>query len=105
MVGQHVAEFQREIAMARIMKELSDNPPPPSMPYGYPIRVYRPLHVCRFPQFKKTISQHGGTLSNGVPRVLSMDIVDQNLLGVYNPRRSCVLGLLFDRRKTEKIAA
>jgi len=105
MVGQHVAEFQREITMARIMKRLAENPPAPSMPYGYPLRVYRPLHICRFPEAKKSIAHSGATLSNGVPHVLSMDIVDQNLLGVYNPPyRRCVLSLVLDRINTPEEA-
>jgi len=85
MVGQHVAEFQIELSLA---KKMAGYRSPPSMPYGYPTSVYRPMHVCRAPKFKRFIALTGGTLSNGVPRVLSADMVDQYVLGVYNPVRS-----------------
>ena len=43
--------------------------------YGYPVRIYRPLHICRTPKVRQFIAHHGGTLSNGVPRILGMDLV------------------------------
>ncbi len=87
MVGQHVAEFQMEVSLAKKMGG-HQSKRAPEMPYGYPAAVYRPLHVCRAPQFKRFVALTGGTLSNGVPRVLSADMVDQYVLGVYNPVRS-----------------
>lgn len=82
MVGKHVAEFELERTLARQLKR-SDRTTP--MPYGYPLAVYRPMHVCKLAHVKQFIAKTGGTLSNGVPRVLRAEWVGQNLLGVYNP--------------------
>lgn len=84
MVGEHVAIFQTEISLARKMGEITRKYP--AMPYGYPLDVYRPVHLCRVPQVRHYISRTGGCLSNGVPRVLSMEIVGKNVLGIYNRR-------------------
>ena len=82
LVGKHLAEFQREVTLAKTLSTLRKVPP---MPYGYPMAVYRPLHVCRVPQVRQFIARTGGKLSNGVPRVLRTEMVDQYLLGTYNP--------------------
>ena len=47
MVGKHVAQFQDEMILAKIMGRYAKKAP--SMPYGYPIAVYCPLHTCRTP--------------------------------------------------------
>ena len=86
MVGKHVADFQMELTLARKMAG-SNNPPP--MPYGYPIAVYRPLHVCKVPQVRRFIAHTGGKLSNGVPRILRTELVGEYILGIYNPHRCC----------------
>jgi hypothetical protein len=84
LVGRHLAEYQREITLAKGLSTVKRVPP---MPYGYPIRVYRPMHVCRIPQVKRFIARTGGTLSNGVPRVLRTELAEQQYpLGIYNPR-------------------
>lgn len=83
MVGKHVAQFQDEMILAKIMGRYAKKAP--SMPYGYPIAVYCPLHTCRSPVVKKYIARTGGRLSNGVPKVISMDLVDEYILGLYNP--------------------
>lgn len=88
MVGRHLAEFQHELSLAeRLSREIALASRVPGMPYGYPLRIYRPLHICRTPKVKQFISQHGGTLSNGVPRLLGMELVGQYVLGAYNPNR------------------
>lgn len=83
MIGKHVAHFQDEMTMAKFMEHHVPQTVP--MPYGYPLAVYRPLHVCRSPQVKEFVARTGGKLSNGVPKVICMEIVNQNVLGVYNP--------------------
>ncbi|MET0103669.1 MAG: hypothetical protein ABW072_00810 [Sedimenticola sp.] len=84
MVGEHVARFQAELSSAKALEGCTDTPP---MPYGYPLSVYRPLHVCQIPQVRKFVAQTGGVLSNGVPKVLRHEFVGGNLLGVYNRRK------------------
>lgn len=88
LVGRHVSEFQREYCLARQMKGLRGDREVPPMPYGYPLAVYRPVHLFRpskSPKVRELIARTGGKLSNGVPRVLSMDFMDGYILGVYNP--------------------
>ncbi len=85
MVGKHVAEFELERALVRKIRSIQSNTP---MPYGYPLAVYRPMHVCKLAQVKRFVAKTGGTMSNGVPRVLRADQVGQYLLGIYNPGRS-----------------
>ena len=88
MVGHHLAEFQTELTLAqRLADRMQDEDRAPVMPYGYPVRIYRPLHICRTPKVRQFIARHGGTLSNGVPRILGMELVGQYTLGVYNPNR------------------
>lgn len=81
MIGKHVAEYQAELSLAKKLKHYLANP---AMPYGYPIAVYRPMHVCRTPQVQHFVAHSGGTLSNKVPRVLSMEIIGDYPLGIYN---------------------
>jgi hypothetical protein len=83
MIGKHIGCFQTELTLAN---ELASHKRRPSLPYGYPPGVYRPLHLCNIPQYRQFVSQTGGCLSNGVPRVLSAEWHDGSLLGVYNPR-------------------
>lgn len=83
MVGTHVAEFQAELSLAR---KLQGHEYVPAMPYGYPLAVYRPMHLCRIPQVKQFIAQTGGKLSNGVPKVLRHELVEGYILGIYNPQ-------------------
>ena len=93
LVGRHVSQFQLEYCLSRQMKGLrGDHKVPPPMPYGYPIAVYRPMHIChtrKAPEVHKVTDRSGGKLSNGVPRVLSMDFVGEYILGVYNPHLCC----------------
>ena len=85
MVGKHVAEFEMERALARQLRGSNGNAP---MPYGYPTAVYHPMHVCKLAHVRRFIAKTGGTLSNGVPRVLRSEQLDGYILGVYNPGKS-----------------
>jgi len=82
MVGAHVAEYQLKFTVA---KELEGCPYKPAMPYGYPLTVYKPMHTCLIPQPKPFHAHTGGALTNGVPRVLTMDLVSDYPLGVWFP--------------------
>ena len=82
MVGMHVAEFQLEYSLS---KQLAKYRSHTSMPYGYPVEVYRPMHGCDRPRYRAFIARNGGKLSNGVPRILRSRLIDQYILGVYNP--------------------
>ncbi len=82
LVGKHVAEFQKELISAGLLGRYINKP---YLPYGYPVEVYRPLHICKVPQVRKFVAHTGGRLSNGVPRVLGMDMVNNYMLGLYNP--------------------
>jgi len=83
MVGKHVAEFQAELSLAKKMRDMGQKPP---MPYGYPTQLYHPYHRVVRP--KKTEHEHHEhqSLSNHVPWVLSMEVVDNYTIGVYNPK-------------------
>ena len=83
MIGKYVAEFQDEVSLAKLMSHYVTDAP--RMPYGYPTGVYHPLHVCRSPQVKQFVARTGGRLSNGVPKVLGMEVVNEYALGLYNP--------------------
>ncbi len=67
MVGKHVAEFQLGFSLSR---QLAEQGTAISMPYGYPVGVYRPTHVCKRPHSKRFIASNVGTMSNGVPKIL-----------------------------------
>jgi hypothetical protein len=83
MVGKHVAEFQQELTLARIMCGCVGKSCP--MPYGYPLRVYSPHHVCRSPKVKPFLPRGGFRSSNGVPMVLRLKLAGDYVLGLYNP--------------------
>ena len=82
MIGKHVAEYQSELSLAKELKDSLHEIP--YMAYGYPSAVYHPLHICQIPRVKEFIHHTGGKLSNNVPRVLSMEMVGDYPLGVYN---------------------
>jgi len=85
MVGKHVAEFQVEFILSRQLAQHVSNT---SMPYDYPIGVYRPMHICSRPKRKRFIARNSGKLSNGVPKILRAQLIDQYILGVYNPAQA-----------------
>lgn len=84
MIGKHVAEFQTELSLA---KSLAACQLRPVMPYGYPVRLYHPHHIVRSPIHTPMCRHHHDRLSNNVPWVLGMELVDNNVIGVYNPKR------------------
>jgi len=57
------------------------------MAYGYPAGVYHPKAVVERPHVDRTLSNPTGKMSNGVPWLLSLDLVNQYTLGLYNPVR------------------
>ena len=81
MIGEHVADYQAELTLAHKLKQVLKNP---SMPYGYPLAVYRPMHICQVPQVRQFITHTGGRLSNNVPKVLSMEMIGDYPVGIYN---------------------
>jgi len=90
MVGKHVAEFQTEISAAKKLQEnefASPNEFASSMVFGYPAGVYHPTAVVERPHVSRTLSSPPGKMSNGVPWLLSLDLVNQYTLGLYNPVR------------------
>lgn len=85
MVGMHVAGFQAELILARQARCIKKGPPP--MPYGYPIQVYHPHHVRILPRTLPARRRGAqGTLSNQVPWVLGLKLVNDHVLGLYNPQ-------------------
>jgi hypothetical protein len=84
MVGKHVADFQMELFAAKKLQECEFASP---MAYGYPAGVYHPTAVVERPHVSRTLSNPAGKMSNGVPWLLSLDLVNQYTLGLYNPVR------------------
>lgn len=82
MVGKHVAEFQEELTLANKLKGIKLKP---NMPYGYPIQLYHPYHTVGLPKHTDFVHHEHGKLSNDVPWAVSMEVVDSNVIGVYNP--------------------
>lgn len=85
LIGQHVGNYVAELSIARAMRGVFSKCKTAPMPYGYPIAVYRPAHICRMPPVRKFHPSGSGRLSNGVPRLLRTELVGQYILGVYNP--------------------
>ena len=83
MVGKHVAVFQQELSLANVMRRCIEKSAP--MPYGYPLRVWCPHHVCQSPRVKPPIPRGRGRLSNGVPTLLRLRLAGDYVLGLYNP--------------------
>ncbi len=82
LIGQHVAEYAREMSVARQLQACDFAPP---MPYGYPSRIYHPPVARKTPQVDRVLSPRVGKMSNGVPWLLGMDLVHEYILGLYNP--------------------
>ncbi len=83
MVGKHVARFQDELTLGRQLLRAGAGKTP--MPYGYPVGVYHPHHICSVPRFRAFHARDDGRWSNGVPRVLRSEWWQGTLLGIYNP--------------------
>ncbi len=84
MVGRYVADFQAELSLAKSVEGFDLRP---NMPYGYPIRIYHPYHSVRLPRHTEFTHHEHTKLSNDVPWVLGMELVDSNVIGVYNPQK------------------
>lgn len=84
LVSNFVAEFQRELITARNIDTYLDNEIP-KLINGYPDAVYHPEKKRELVS-TQFIARTGGRLSNGVPRVLSAEIINGYPLGVYLPR-------------------
>jgi hypothetical protein len=82
MVGQHLAEWQREITLA---DHLRRQQPQVALPNGYAARAYQPRRGRQGATNPPFTSHPGGTLRNGVPKVLGLDFRGQYPLGAYNP--------------------
>jgi hypothetical protein len=85
LVSNFVAEFQRELITARNIETYLDNEIPKLLT-GYPDAVYHPREKREPVISTQFIARTGGRLSNGVPRVLSAEIINDYPLGVYLPR-------------------
>jgi hypothetical protein len=84
MIGERIAEYEHEQSLKRQLEAyLAANTVP--MCQGYPCAVYHPKSVKYEHEIKQLIVNPGGKLSNGVPKVLSADLVGGYPLGVYNP--------------------
>ena len=83
MIGKHVAEYQAELALAR---KLDESLVSVDMPNGYPDSVYHPGFRKHLAAVEHYVKHTGGVLSNRVPRVLSMEVVDDYPLGIYYPK-------------------
>lgn len=83
MIDGHFAEYQDGLLLG---KQLHDclHPRHLYMPYGYPASVYHPKFF-KTPKITCFVHKPQGILSNGVPKVLSGELIDGYLLGVYNP--------------------
>ena len=84
MIGKHVAQFQNELSLAKSLEACQLRP---VMPYGYPVRLYHPYHIVKSPKYTPMCHHQHDRLSNNVPWVLGMELVDNNVIGVYNPKR------------------
>ena len=84
MIGKHVAQFQNELSLAKSLEACELRP---VMPYGYPVQLYHPYHIVRCPKHTPMCHHRHERLSNNVPWVLGMELVDNNVIGVYNPKR------------------
>jgi hypothetical protein len=86
LVADHYAEYQDELTLGRKLHECLEHNRP-YMPNGYPLVVYHPRVRRDSPQTTRYASKPtSGILSNGVPKVLSGELIEGYLLGVYNPR-------------------
>jgi hypothetical protein len=81
MIACQVAQFQAELELAKVMLSQPKTIP---MPHGYPRTVYHPRRYLATPRACAFIAHTGGKLSNGTPKVLSMDLVKGYVLGAYN---------------------
>ncbi len=84
MVGKHVADFQTEISAA---KKLQENKAASQLWFGFAAGVYRRSASAHLPRVSRRLVHPVGKMSNGVPWLLSLNLVGQYTLGLYNPVR------------------
>jgi hypothetical protein len=85
MIGSHSSEYQDELMLGRKLEEFICKLHVRKMPLGYPAEVYHPQPHHKLPQRTSYRFKPGGVLSNGVPKVLSGELIEGYLLGIYNP--------------------
>lgn len=85
MVSGHFAEYQDELYLGHKLHDVLHTSHS-AMPYGYPSSVYHPKSLYKAPKSTRFVFKPGGILSNGVPKVLSGELIEGYLLGIYNPR-------------------
>lgn len=83
LIGERIAEYEDEQLLKRKLESFLEDCPV-AMCAGYPSSIYHPKSLHHSPKATHFIFQTGGTLSNGVPKVLSGDVVGGYPLGVYN---------------------
>ena len=84
LIGERIAEYMDEQLLKRKLASCMEECGV-SMCSGYPCSVYHPKSIHHVPEATHFVLHPGGSLSNGVPRVLSGDVVGGYPLGVYNP--------------------
>ena len=82
MVGQHLAGWQLEITLASHLRARRLQV---ALPNGYAAGTYQPRQTRQRTANPGFVSNPGGTLRNGVPKVLGLDFRGQYPLGAYNP--------------------
>ena len=82
MVASHIAQYQAEQMLAKILAEQPHTVP---MPHGYPKAIYHPRGYSMTPKVQAFIAHTGGRVSNGVPWLLGMELVNGYVLGAYSP--------------------
>ena len=85
LIGERIAEYMDEQLLKRKLEACLEESAP-AMCYGYPCAVYHPKSESPLPEAAHLIFHLEGALSNGVPKVLSGDLVEGYPLGVYNPQ-------------------
>jgi hypothetical protein len=84
LIGERIAEYEDEQLLKRKFASYLEHPAIP-MCQGYPASVYHPKSISHQPEATPIIVHLEGVLSNGVPKILSVDMVGGYPLGVYNP--------------------
>lgn len=84
LIGERIAEYVDEQLLKRKLASCLEQEDV-AMCSGYPCSVYHPRSLQHTPEETHFIIHPGGKLSNGVPKLLSSDMVGGYPLGVYNP--------------------
>jgi hypothetical protein len=87
LIGERIAEYEDEQLLKRKLAACLEECVVP-MCSGYPCAVYHPKCISHQLEATHFIFKPLGILSNGVPKILSGDMVQGYPLGVYNPQVS-----------------